>query len=318
MATQDLQAAQEFIVNPLTPTFGAEVIGVDLSKPLSDATFAAIEQVFHKYHVVCFRDQVLDEEAHLAFTRLWGELEIFPEEDKTKSAKTFYNVANTSVEGEHLPEEDPKVLFQKVNARWHTDSSYRYIPSFASVMYSTEVLPDEAEGGETEFSNMLAAYDALSKAEKRRFEPLHMVHYYEFGRRLFPALPPITAFERDAVPPVSHPLVRVHPDRGYRRSLFFTVNAGNEISGMGLEDGQALHQWLNEYASRPEFTYSHRWRENDLVMWDNRVLLHRATRYDMAKYRRAFRRTTVAGSGPALGPFSVDVCDAPSDDESVE
>nr|WP_297457654.1 TauD/TfdA family dioxygenase [uncultured Halomonas sp.] len=315
MATQDPQAAQPFTVNPLTETFGAEIVGLDLTQPLADTTFAALKRAFQQYHMICFRDQILDEEAHLAFTQRWGELEIFPEEDKTKSAKTFYNVANVSVEGEHLSEDDPRVLFQKVNARWHTDSSYRYIPSLASLMYSTEVLPDEAKGGETEFSNMLAAYDALSDVDKRRFEPLHMVHHYEFGRRLFPALPPITAFERNAVPPVSQPLVRVHPDRDYRRSLFFTVNAGNEVSGMALEEGQALLKWLDEYASRPEFTYSHRWRENDLVMWDNRVLLHRATRYDMARYRRAFRRTTVAGSGPALGPFSLTVRDALASDE---
>ncbi|EDM47645.1 TauD/TfdA dioxygenase family protein [Marinobacter algicola] len=299
------QNAQQFRINPLTESFGAEILGLDLAKPISDATFAAIQEAFQKYHVICFRDQVMDEKAHLDFTLRWGELEVFPEEDKTTTAKTFYNVANTSREGEHLSEDDPRVLFQKVNARWHTDSSYRYVPSFASVMYSTEILPDEARGGETEFSNMLAAYDALSDADKRRFEPLHMVHYYEFGRRLYPALPPITPFERDAVPPVSHPLVRVHPDRDNQRSLFFTVNAGNEISGMSLEEGQALHKWLDEYASKPEFIYSHRWCENDLVMWDNRVLLHRATHYDMAKYRRAFRRTTVAGNGPAFGPFSL-------------
>lgn len=299
------QNAQEFTINPLTASFGAEILGLDLAKPISDATFAAIQEAFQKYHVICFRDQVMDEKAHLDFTLRWGELEVFPEEDKTTTANTFYNVANTSREGEHLSEDDPRVLFQKVNARWHTDSSYRYVPSFASVMYSTEILPDEARGGETEFSNMLAAYDALSDADKRRFEPLHMVHYYEFGRRLYPALPPITPFERDAVPPVSHPLVRVHPDRDNQRSLFFTVNAGNEISGMSLEQGQALHKWLDEYASKPEFMYSHRWRENDLVMWDNRVLLHRATHYDMAKYRRVFRRTTVAGNGPAFGPFSL-------------
>jgi len=299
------QNAQQFRINPLTESFGAEILGLDLAKPISDATFAAIQEAFQKYHVICFRDQVMDEKAHLDFTLRWGELEVFPEEDKTTTANTFYNVANTSREGEHLSEDDPMVLFQKVNARWHTDSSYRYIPSFASVMYSTEILPDEARGGETEFSNMLAAFDALSDADKRRFEPLHMVHSYEFGRRLYPALPPITPFERDAVPPVSHPLVRVHPDRDNQRSLFFTVNAGNEISGKSLEEGQALHKWLDEYASKPEFMYNHRWRENDLVMWDNRVLLHRATHYDMAKYRRAFRRTTVAGGGPAFGPFSL-------------
>lgn len=293
-----------FSINPLASALGAEVVGLDLGAPLSDADFRKIKEAFQRYHLLCFRDQDLIDEAQIAFSRRWGEIEVFPEADKTKTAPTIYNVANVSAEGVHLAEDDPRVVFQKINARWHTDSSYRYIPSFASIMLGIEVLPDEATGGETEFSNMLAAYAALSDAVKHRIEPLHMVHYYEFGRRLFPELPPVTPFEREAVPPVAHPLVRVHPDRDGQRSLFMTVNTGNEVSGMALEDGQALHQQLAEHVSAPEFCYRHRWRRNDLVMWDNRVLLHRARPYDMGRYRRVFRRTTVAGFGPILGPYS--------------
>jgi taurine dioxygenase/alpha-ketoglutarate-dependent 2,4-dichlorophenoxyacetate dioxygenase len=197
-------------------------------------------------------------------------------------------------------------IFQKVNARWHTDSSYRSIPSLASVMYGIEVLPDDAKGGETEFTNLFAAYDALPEALKYQLEPLHMVHHYEFGRRLFAQLPPVSHAEKSLVPPVAHPVVRLHADRDDRRSLFFTTNAGNEISGMTLEDGQALHRTLASHVSKSQFCYKHRWRPNDLVMWDNRCLLHRARGYDMDRYRRVFRRTTVAGARPIRGPFSRD------------
>ncbi len=200
-------------------------------------------------------------------------------------------------------EDDPRVIFQRNNGRWHTDSSYRYTPSLASIMYGIEVLPEEAEGGETGFSNMLAAYAALPEDMKARLEPLHQVHSYADIRRLEPRMPAMTAEERDAMPPVTNPVIRVHPDRGYRRSLYFTSNTSLEIGGMTLEEGKALHRWLVEYVSRPEFCYFHRWRPNDLVMWDNRVLLHRAIPYDYARYRRVLRRTTVAGAGSIMGPF---------------
>lgn len=139
---------------------------------------------------------------------------------------------------------------------------------------------------------------------KDRLEPLHMVRYYEFGRRLFEELPPLRQAEKSLVPPVTHPVVRMHLDRSNRRSLFFTTNAGNEIGGMSLEDGQALHRKLASHVSQPRLCYKHRWRVNDLVMWDNRRLLHRAKGYDMDRYRRVFRRTTVAGNGPIRGPYS--------------
>ena len=170
-------------------------------------------------------------------------------------------------------------------------------------MYGVEVLPEDAQGGETGFSNMLAAYAALPEEMKRKLEPLHQVHSYGEIRRLEPDLPPMSSHERNALPPVTHPVIRVHPDRGYRRSLYFTSNTSLEIGGGTLEEGVALHRWLVDFASREAFCYYHRWRANDLVMWDNRVLLHRAIEYDYARYRRVLRRTTVGGSGPVMGPF---------------
>lgn len=295
---------QPLTIRRLGLPLGAEVLGIDLSQPVDDKTMEALHAALQAHGVLCFRDQTLTEAQQIEFSKRWGPLEDFPEENKTLAAATVYNVANVSAEGEHLPETDHRVIFQKVNALWHTDSSYRYIPAYASLLYGIEVMPDGAEGGRTGFSNMVAAYEVMPPEMKARIEPLHMVHSYEHGRRQFPQLPTLSNFEKNAVPPVSQPLVRVHPESGYRRSLFMTANAGNEISGMSLEEGQALHHQLIEYISRPEFCYFHQWQKGDLVVWDNRTTLHKAEAYDMARYRRVFRRTTVAGNGPVLGPYS--------------
>ena len=292
-------------ITPLSEAMGAEITGIDLARPVDATTFAGLREALQRHHVLCFRGQTLTEAQQIAFSVNFGPLETFTEKDKTKSESTIYNVANVSPDGVHLPVTDHRVVAQKVNARWHTDSSYRYIPAYCSLLYGIEVLPPEAQGGETEFSNMFLAYEALDDAMKRRIEPLHMVHYYEFGRRLFPELPPVSQVEKEFVPPVSHPLVRVHRDRGGKRSLFMTVNDGNEISGMSLEDGQPLHSAPAEHVATPAFCYRHRWRQGDLVVWDNRCLLHRARDYDMARYRRVSRRTTVAGDGPVYGPHSL-------------
>lgn len=291
-------------VRPVSAALGAEVIGLDCARPMDNETRAWVREAFQAHHMLCFRDQRLSQDALVAFSQQFGPLEGLPEKDKTKGQIEVYNVANVSADGEHLPEDDQRVIFQRNNGRWHTDSSYRDIPSLASIMYGIEVLPDGAKGGETAFSNMLRAYERLPKEMKHRLEPLHQVHSYGEIRRLEPMMPPMSAAERDAVPPVTHPVIRVHPDRSNARSLYFTSNTSLEIGGMTLREGRALHQWLVDYVSRPEFCYFHRWRENDLVMWDNRVLLHRAVEYDYARYRRVLHRTTVAGDGPIPGPFS--------------
>ena len=131
-----------------------------------------------------------------------------------------------------------------------------------------------------------------------------MVHYYEYGRRMFPQLPSIDPFERENVPPVSHPLVRVHQERKGSRSLYFTENAGGEVSGMDQASGKSLHAELISEVSISRYKLKHRWSKGDLVAWDNRCLMQRAVPYDMNSYRRVLRRTTVAGKEPVRAPFS--------------
>jgi alpha-ketoglutarate-dependent taurine dioxygenase len=297
-------SASNITIRPLADALGAEVIGLDGACPLDTDTFALVREALQAHHVLCFRDQHLSDQQLIEFSRQFGQLEALPEKDKTKGKRELYNVANVSVDGEHLSEDDQRVIFQRNNARWHTDSSYRDIPSFASIMHGIEVLPDATEGGETAFSNMLLAYNCLPDEMKRKLEPLHQVHSYGEIRRLEPAMPPMSAAERDAVPPVTHPVIRVHSDRSNARSLYFTSNTSLEIGGMTMKEGRELHQWLVDYVGQARFCYRHLWRKNDVVMWDNRVLLHRAIEYDYARYRRVLRRTTVAGDGPILGPFS--------------
>tara|TARA_Y100001936_G_scaffold125624_1_gene122965 strand:- start:1404 stop:2306 length:903 start_codon:yes stop_codon:yes gene_type:complete len=291
------------ICKSLPGCFGIEISKIDLSSSLSNDEITNIKKLFQDFHLIVFKEQNLNDDDQLKFTEYFGELEEFPEADKTKESNKTYHVANVTVEGKHLKEEDDQVIFQKVNQRWHTDSSYRFIPSYASLLYGIEVLPDEARGGETEFVNMFKVYENLEDNLKTKLESLHMVHYYEYGRRMFPNLPPVSAFERENIPPVSHPIIRLHPDRNNKRSLFFTANAGNEIGGMKQEEGASLHSHLVDIVENSSFQYKHRWEKGDLVMWDNRCLLHRAIPYDMNKYRRVFRRTTVAGSTAIKGPF---------------
>ena len=291
------------ISKSLPGCFGIEISKIDLSSSLSNDEITNIKKLFQDFHLIVFKEQNLNDDDQLKFTEYFGELEEFPEADKTKESNKTYHVANVTVEGKHLTEEDDQVIFQKVNQRWHTDSSYRFIPSYASLLYGIEVLPDEARGGETEFVNMFKVYENLEDNLKTKLESLHMVHYYEYGRRMFPNLPPVSAFERENIPPVSHPIIRLHPDRNNKRSLFFTANAGNEIGGMKQEEGASLHSHLVDIVENSSFQYKHRWEKGDLVMWDNRCLLHRAIPYDMNKYRRVFRRTTVAGSSAIKGPF---------------
>ncbi len=151
---------EDVSIRPLSPAMGAEVIGMDLSGPLDESEIVQLREALGKYGVLCFRDQHLTEVQQIEFSRRWGPLEDFPEENKTVAASTVYNVANVSAEGVHLPETDHRVIFQKVNALWHTDSSYRYVPAYASLLYGIEVMPDDAVGGRTGFSNMVAAYEA--------------------------------------------------------------------------------------------------------------------------------------------------------------
>ena len=294
----------DFLTRKINDNLGIIIEGIDLSKTLSNKNFSKINNLFFDNHIIIFKNQKLNEENQLLFTKKFGDLEIYPEADKTKKSPHTYHVANVSLDGHHLNDQDEQVIFQKINQKWHTDSSYRFIPSYASLLYSIEVLPADAEGGETEFVNMFKVYETLDSTLKNKLEFLHMVHYFEFGRRMYPELPPMNAFERENIPPVSHPLIRLHPDRNNKKSLFFTANTGKEISGLTQEKGALLHSDLVKIVNNSSYKYKHRWDKGDLVMWDNRCLLHRAIPYNINKYRRVFRRTTIAGIGPIKGPYT--------------
>jgi len=294
----------DFEITKLSNHTGISIQYFDCSKKLNKDQVANLKELIQNYHFICFKKQKIDENSLVSFTRNFGNLESYPEKDKTKSKIEIFNVANVSSEGTHLREDDPRVVLQKNNSRWHTDSSYRYYPALFSILYGKEVLPQEAKGGQTQFSNMLLAYKNLAEDKKKLLEPLHQVHSYNDIRRLEPSLPELSFEEKSNFPPVTHPIIRVHPDRKFQRSLFFTSNTSLEIGGMSLIEGRELHSWLVDYINNPKFCYTHEWEPNDLIMWDNRVLLHRVLPYDYSKYRRAMIRGTVEGKGPILGPFS--------------
>ena len=209
VAPRDVQ--HDFTIRRLSPTLGAEIVVLDASKPFDPHTLQVLRDAFQEHHLLCFRAQD-------STTARWsrsrpnsGRWRSFRKRTRPRTRFEVYHVANVSQEGKHLAEDDERVVYQRNNARWHTDSSYRFIPSLASIMYGIEVLPEDADGGETGFSNMLAAYAALPEEMKRKLEPLHQVHSYGEIRRLEPSLSPMSAHERDALPPVTHPVIRVHP-----------------------------------------------------------------------------------------------------------
>ncbi len=294
----------EFDATYLSDHIGLKIENFDCSKKINREELISLKTFIQEKHFICFKNQDLNEESLVNFTRNFGKLESYPEKDKTKGKIEIFNVSNISSEGIHLNDEDPRVVLQKNNSRWHTDSSYRYYPALFSILYGKEVLPKVASGGQTQFSNMLLAYENLSEKKKKLLEPLHQVHSYNDIRRIEPSLPELSYEEKSNFPPVTHPIIRVHPDRQNKRSLFFTSNTSLEIGGMSLKEGRDLHSWLVSYVQNPKFCYTHYWEPNDLIMWDNRVLLHRVIPYDYNKFRRAMIRGTVEGTTPVFGPFS--------------
>ena len=162
----------------LTDDFGVEVRNFDCSKRIEYDELNLLKKTIQKKHFICFKKQKLDGNKLAAFTKNFGKLEAYPEKDKTKGKIEIFNVSNVSEDGEHLDPDDQRVILQKNNSRWHTDSSYRYLPSIFSILYGQETLPPKVEGGQTQFSNMLLAYDHLPEDKKILLEPLHQVHSY--------------------------------------------------------------------------------------------------------------------------------------------
>lgn len=277
---------------------GAE-IGVDLSRPLDDATFREIEDAFHDNIVVCFRGQNLTNEQHIAFSRRFGELEIhivkkyllpgFPE------ILLVSNITNEA--GEHIGLAD-------AGFTWHSDVSYRQCPSRCSLLYAKEVpVRDEVVLGDTVFANCIAAYEALPVAMKKRLEGLKATHRYSSRRRVENSpRPKLTAAQIAETPDIAHPIVRTHPFTG-RKAIYITAG---ECIGITLPNGEVMPEAealdliaeLDAHCVKPEFLYRHHWRAGDLVMWDNATAMHLAICDYALPERRLMHRTTVIGSQP--------------------
>ncbi len=289
MAQQNRVEEAAFTINPLSDVAGAEVVGLDMSQPFDDAVLNAVIDAFQDHHVLAFRDQDLSEDQQLALTKRFGELDGHVSRTaKGKKSPKVHLVCNLDADGN--PSGAPATFG---SFYWHTDKSYHDIPSFATFLHARELPP---AGGDTEFANMLMAYDGLDEATRERIAPLRAVHSWEANRRNS-GNRPATEEEKLEKPPVSHPIVRTHPDRG-RKSLYLGIHTSH-VEGMPVEDGERLLNELHVHATQRRFVYVHEWRPGDLVMWDNRCLLHRVIgNYDMNRYRRVLHRTVVKGVVP--------------------
>ena len=282
-------------IRALSPTFGAEIIGVDLSHELDDRTFSAIEKTYNECSVVIFRDQRIGDEEHVSFSRRFGELEIHVLKEFVKPRNPELYVLSNIVEN------GKPVGIKDAGNYWHTDLSYTRAPSRGSIMYALEV-PHAADGpplGDTQFVSTAAAYDSLSQAMKDKLAGLSATHRfwdrYIRERKAAGSDVVISDTRRVEVPDVVHPIVRTHPFTG-RKCIYVNEGFTIGIVGVPADEGKALLGDLFAHCTRPEFTYRHQWRTGDLVMWDNCATLHRATVDYALPQRRLMQRTTLKGT----------------------
>jgi alpha-ketoglutarate-dependent 2,4-dichlorophenoxyacetate dioxygenase len=286
-------------IRRLTPFFAGAVSGVDLTRSLSREEVAAIEAGMDRCAVLVFHDQQLTDEQQQAFSRNFGELEHTAGGNITKAEKRrldpyMADVSNLDKDHKPLARDSRRRMFNLGNRLWHSDSSFRTVPAKYSLLSGRTVVD---RGGHTEFADMRAAYDALDGSTKTEIEDLVCEHSLLYSRSTL-GFTEFTDEERAMMRPVRHRLVRTHPVSG-RKSLFLSSHIGT-IVGWPVPEARAFIRDLTEHATQPRFAYSHKWRQWDLVMWDNRQLMHRVTRFDETKVRD-MRRTTVAGEGPTVG-----------------
>jgi len=285
-------------IRQIHPVFVGEVSGVDIKGPLSREAIAAIEAGMDRYAVLVFRDQAVSDDEQMAFTRNFGTIEnarggnVTKEEDK-RLATGMKDVSNLGKDGRPLAHDSRQRLFNLGNLLWHSDSSFRAIPAKYSLLSARVLNP---KGGDTEFADMRAAYDALDQDSKAEIENLVCEHSLMFSRGSL-GFVDYTEEEKQLFKPVRQRLVRTHPVNG-RRSLYLSSHAGS-IIGKPTPEARILLNDLKEHATQSRFVYVHKWKLNDLVMWDNRQTMHRGRRYDESQPRDV-RRTTVAGDAPTI------------------
>jgi alpha-ketoglutarate-dependent 2,4-dichlorophenoxyacetate dioxygenase len=287
-------------ITPIHRCLGARVEGVDLARPLDAASFRTIFDAFQEHAVLVFHDQHLTDEAQMAFSERFGPLETtiraIGREDRLSDRLVDLSNLDPDHDGQLMDWGDRRMLYQSGNQLWHTDSSFKPVPAMASLLSGREVPPT---GGETEFVSMRHAHATLDEATRQRLEGKVVVHSILYSRStIAPGL--FDPEQEKGLPPVRQALVRVNPVNG-KKSIYVGSHAWY-IEGMPFDESRRLLDDLLAHTTRPEHVYQHRWRQWDLVMWDNRCVLHRGRPWDAAQHRRVMRRTTIAGEGPTAQP----------------
>lgn len=279
-------------VTPAHPEFVAEIAGVDTASPLDPADRQAIKDAIDRYAVVVFRGQTLDDEKQVAFARNFGPIASSALKLRHRDIKhriessDVADISNLDGDGNVLQPDARRRLDGLANRLWHTDASFRAVPGALSMLYA-HVIPDE--GGDTEFADLRAAYDALPEAKKNELEGLVAEHSIWRSREQLGVVQ-YTEEERASLPPVPQRLVRTHPG-SHRKTLYLAAHASH-ILGMPVADGRLIILDLIEHATQPRFVHAHRWAKGDLVIWDNRCTMHRARPFDTTRVRDLRRVTT--------------------------
>ena len=276
-------------ITSLTPHFGAEITGVAVRAKTANDWFPRLRKAFTDYGLLVVRDNTISMADQVELGRRFGEVQLH-EMDQYRRADypEIYFLSNLDKNGNPTGEHPDQGTLH-----WHTDGSWRNRTGLATLMVAEEV---PRKGGETHFCCMEAAYNGLENKAKRVLSELKAVHSLDFSRSRRHSHEPLTEQQKAKIPPVAHPVVRTHPETG-RKSLFLGDHA-EYVEGWDYAKGRAFIDKMNSKATRPEFCYAHAYRRGDLVIWDNRRLLHKATAYDTANEKRVMRRTTVLGDVP--------------------
>jgi alpha-ketoglutarate-dependent 2,4-dichlorophenoxyacetate dioxygenase len=283
-------------IYPVSPGFMAEIGDVDLSQPLSAEDCEAIKVAFWQYSVLVFPGQDLTSEQHINFATVFGPMEqnINTYADEVKKYRIdarIADVSNLGDDNEILSPNSRKRMSGLANRLWHTDSIFRHLPALTSLLYARSIVP---VGGRTEFADMRAAYAALPEKTKLQIDPL-VVEHSIFHSRAKIGFSNFTERELASLPPAKQVLVRTIPQTG-KKNLYIASHAVR-IMGMSDEQSAELLEQLTEHATQRQFVVSHRWRVGDLVMWDNRCTMHRASAFDELRYKRDMQRATVSDIG---------------------
>ena len=274
---------------PLHPLFGVEIFGVDVGEDLDAATFDDVRAALEAHSVVLLRNQALRPAAQQEFTARFGELETHVLTEHTLPDAPGIMILTNAMEGGK-----PQGA-HKIGWHWHTDLTYYPKPCDMTMLYAVQVPP---EGGNTLFTSLVAAYEALPAERRRQLDTMRAVHSYNYMRSIkYPDAAPLSAEQLGRVRDVEHPLVRTHPVTG-RQALYVSEYIISHFVGMSIEESQKLLAELVRHTTDDRFVYEHAWLPGDLIFWDNRATMHKATPYDDVAFTRRMQRSMIIGSAP--------------------